>query len=119
MIAERACRSYVVVGAGAIGGTLAFYLARAGHDVAVVDIDPDHRTAIADHGLVIERGDERHSQRVGRVMALDDAPAGHAARPFGSEGQQHRGRGSLAHRPLSRGWLRRQHAERPQRAGAY
>jgi 2-dehydropantoate 2-reductase len=72
---DGANRSYVVVGAGAIGGTLAFYLARAGHDVTVVDVDPEHRAAVADHGLVIERGDERHTQRVGRVMTPDEAPA--------------------------------------------
>jgi 2-dehydropantoate 2-reductase len=72
---EIARRSYVVVGAGAIGGTLAFYLARAGHQVDVVEIDPDHREAIADHGLVIERDDQRYTQRVERVMAPDEAPS--------------------------------------------
>jgi 2-dehydropantoate 2-reductase len=64
----------VVVGAGAIGGTLAFYLARAGHQVAVVDVDPQHRAAIANHGLVIERGGEVYSQPVSAVWAPDDAP---------------------------------------------
>ena len=73
---ERASRPYVVVGGGAIGGTLAFYLAQAGHRVSVVESDAGHRAAIANHGLVIERGDESQTQRVGAVMAPEEAPAG-------------------------------------------
>jgi len=34
-------RPYVIVGAGAIGGTLGHHLARAGHPVTVVDADPE------------------------------------------------------------------------------
>ncbi len=74
-MAGSAGRPYVVVGAGAIGGTLAFFLARAGHHVTVVDIDPEHRAAIANHGLIIERGGELQSQRVAAVLAPEDAPA--------------------------------------------
>ncbi len=73
-MAESARRPYVVVGAGAIGGTLAFFLAQAGHDVTVVEIDPEHRAAIANHGLVIERGDQLQSQRVAAVLAPEKAP---------------------------------------------
>lgn len=53
-------RSYTVVGGGAIGGTLAFHLARAGHAVSIVDSDPAHVAAIAEHGLTLRRpeGDE-------------------------------------------------------------
>ncbi|MGW0149377.1 2-dehydropantoate 2-reductase [Streptomyces sp. NPDC003333] len=51
--------AYTVVGAGAIGGTLAFALARAGHPVTVVDTDQEHVDAIRAHGLVLARGDER------------------------------------------------------------
>lgn len=40
-------------GAGAIGGTMAAYLARAGHDVTVVDTVPEHVEAINRSGLSI------------------------------------------------------------------
>ncbi|GAA5113560.1 ketopantoate reductase family protein [Pseudonocardia adelaidensis] len=48
---------YTVVGGGAIGGTLAFHLARAGHDVQVVDTDAAHVAAIRARGLVIRSAD--------------------------------------------------------------
>ncbi|MEV1023138.1 2-dehydropantoate 2-reductase [Streptomyces sp. NPDC050264] len=53
--------AYTVVGAGAIGGTLAFALARAGHPVTVVDTDRAHIDAIRAHGLVVAHGDTRTS----------------------------------------------------------
>ena len=40
-------------GAGAIGGTMAAHLARAGHDVTVVDTDDEHVAAIESSGLRI------------------------------------------------------------------
>jgi 2-dehydropantoate 2-reductase len=43
----------LVWGAGAIGGTLGAYLARAGHDVTLVDIVAEHVTAINRSGLTI------------------------------------------------------------------
>src|SRR3990172_5395409 len=43
-----------VVGAGAIGGTLGAHLARAGHDVVLVDSVEDHVRAINSQGLTIE-----------------------------------------------------------------
>jgi 2-dehydropantoate 2-reductase len=43
----------LVWGAGAIGGTLGAYLARAGHDVTLVDNVADHVTAINRSGLAI------------------------------------------------------------------
>jgi 2-dehydropantoate 2-reductase len=43
----------LVWGAGAIGGTLGAYLARAGHDVTLVDIVPEHVAAINRAGLTI------------------------------------------------------------------
>ena len=51
---------YTVVGAGAIGGTLAAHLHRAGHDVDVVDADPGHVAAIRSDGLRLRHpgGDE-------------------------------------------------------------
>ncbi|MDI2030334.1 2-dehydropantoate 2-reductase [Saccharopolyspora sp. TS4A08] len=51
--------TYAVVGGGAIGGTLAFHLARAGHPVTVIDADAEHVAAIAERGLVLDRAGER------------------------------------------------------------
>jgi len=44
---------YLVLGAGAIGGSLAHYLARSGHAVTVVDADAEHVAAIRSHGIVL------------------------------------------------------------------
>jgi 2-dehydropantoate 2-reductase len=43
----------LIWGAGAIGGTLGAYLARAGHDVTLVDVVADHVDAINNRGLRI------------------------------------------------------------------
>ncbi len=43
----------LVWGGGAIGGTVAAYLSRAGHDVTVVDIDAAHVAAIREGGIAI------------------------------------------------------------------
>src|SRR6476660_5318457 len=45
---------YVVVGGGAIGGTVAAGLVRDGHDVLVCDADAEHVAAINRDGLTIE-----------------------------------------------------------------
>jgi 2-dehydropantoate 2-reductase len=45
---------YVVVGAGAIGGTIGARLARDGRDVLLCDADPEHVAAVNAHGLAIE-----------------------------------------------------------------
>jgi 2-dehydropantoate 2-reductase len=45
---------YVVLGCGAIGGTVAAGLARDGHDVLVSDADPDVVRAVNESGLRIE-----------------------------------------------------------------
>lgn len=50
-------RARTVVGGGAIGGTLAFALARAGHPVTLVDSDHAHVAAIREHGLRMLRRD--------------------------------------------------------------
>ncbi|MEU1292584.1 2-dehydropantoate 2-reductase [Streptomyces sp. NPDC005840] len=63
--AQRA--AYTVVGAGAIGGTLAFALADAGHPVTVVDADAAHVAAIRAGGLVVARGGTRSSVPVTAV----------------------------------------------------
>jgi 2-dehydropantoate 2-reductase len=44
----------VIIGGGAIGGTLGAHLARAGHDVLLCDADAAHVAAIREHGLRIE-----------------------------------------------------------------
>ncbi|OON71928.1 2-dehydropantoate 2-reductase [Streptomyces tsukubensis] len=58
---------YTVVGGGAIGGTLAFALASAGHPVTLVDTDRAHVDAIRAGGLVVARGDARTSLPVTAV----------------------------------------------------
>jgi 2-dehydropantoate 2-reductase len=50
-------RDYLVLGAGAIGGTLAHHLAAAGHTVTVVDTDEQHIAAIRESGIGIVRDD--------------------------------------------------------------
>lgn len=59
--------TYTVVGGGAIGGTLAFSLARAGHPVRLVDTDAAHIAAVREHGLTVARGEQRESVRVEAV----------------------------------------------------
>jgi glutamate carboxypeptidase len=51
--------AYTVVGCGAIGGTIAHSLARAGHPVTVVDSDAEHVAAIGAHGLTVDHGGGR------------------------------------------------------------
>lgn len=69
-------RAYTVVGAGAIGGTLAWSLARAGHPVSVVDTDQQHLAAVSEHGLVLERNGCRVPAAVDSAFAPDDCPGG-------------------------------------------
>ena len=44
----------VIVGAGAVGGYLGAYLARAGHDVTLVDPWPEHVAAVRRGGMALE-----------------------------------------------------------------
>lgn len=44
----------LIWGAGAIGGTIGAYLARAGHDIIWVDVVSDHVDAINERGLTVE-----------------------------------------------------------------
>ncbi|MDQ3396819.1 MAG: 2-dehydropantoate 2-reductase [Deinococcota bacterium] len=44
----------LIWGGGAIGGTLAGYFSRAGHDVTLVDIASEHIEAVRAHGLSVE-----------------------------------------------------------------
>jgi 2-dehydropantoate 2-reductase len=60
---------YVVVGAGAIGGTIGARLARDGHDVLLCDADAEHVAAINEQGLNIDGPVERFSVHVPAVSA--------------------------------------------------
>jgi 2-dehydropantoate 2-reductase len=54
----------LIWGTGAIGGTLAAYLARAGHDISVVDVVAEHVAAINGVGLRITGPIDEFSVRV-------------------------------------------------------
>lgn len=62
-----------VVGAGAIGGTIAALLDRAGHEVAVTARGP-HLAAIREHGLRLTGGWGEHTARVTAEEALPSPP---------------------------------------------
>ena len=61
----------IVYGAGAIGGTTGAALARAGHDVLLVDRHKEHVEAINAHGLTVERDGAATSTRVAAVMPAE------------------------------------------------
>src|SRR5499426_1413509 len=58
----------IVFGAGAIGGTTGAALARAGHDVLLVDSFKEHVEAINAHGLTVERDGTSTTTRVAAVV---------------------------------------------------
>lgn len=58
----------LIWGAGAIGGTLGAYMARAGEDVVLVDIVPEHVAAINRNGLSIEGPVETFTQNMRAVL---------------------------------------------------
>ncbi|MGW0810360.1 ketopantoate reductase family protein [Nonomuraea sp. NPDC002799] len=64
---------YTIVGGGAIGGTIAFHLAKAGHDVALIDADPAHVEAVRKSGLRLRRagGDESVQVRAATPAEVD------------------------------------------------
>src|SRR5262250_938365 len=61
----------IVYGAGAIGGTTGVALARAGHDVLLVDSHKEHVEAINAQGLTVERDDAATTTRVAAVMPAE------------------------------------------------
>ena len=65
---------YVVLGCGAIGGTVAAGLVRDGHDVLVSDADPDVVAAINARGLRIEGPIENFTVTVPAVLPGDLPP---------------------------------------------
>src|SRR6266850_2154680 len=64
---------YVVIGAGAIGGTIGARLARGGRSVLLCDADHEHVAAINDRGLRIEGPVEEFSVNVPAVVP-DELP---------------------------------------------
>jgi 2-dehydropantoate 2-reductase len=64
---------YVVVGAGAIGGTVGARLARDGREVLLCDADAEHVAAINERGLAIEGPVEEFTVSVPAVLP-DDLP---------------------------------------------
>ena len=66
---------YVVVGAGAIGGTVGARLARDGHDVLFCDADLEHVAAINESGLTLE-GPVEQLQVPARAVPPEELPDG-------------------------------------------
>src|SRR5215472_1295416 len=67
VVTFRAVR-YVVLGCGAIGGTVAAGLARDGHDVLIADADPRVVDAVRAHGIRITGPVENFTAHAGAVM---------------------------------------------------
>ncbi|HEX3647243.1 MAG TPA: amidase family protein [Pseudonocardiaceae bacterium] len=63
----------VIIGAGAIGGTIGAHLIRSGHDVLFCDVDAEHVAAINDNGLTIEGPVENFTVRA-RAVTPDALP---------------------------------------------
>jgi 2-dehydropantoate 2-reductase len=66
---------YVVVGAGAIGGTVGARLARDGHSVLFCDADAEHVAAINERGLAVEGPLEQFTVQA-TAVSPDDLPTG-------------------------------------------
>ena len=62
------------IGGGAIGGTIAAHMARAGHDVVICDVDAEYVAAINEHGLIIEGPVENFTVNV-RAITPEQLPA--------------------------------------------
>ena len=58
---------FTIVGAGAVGGSLGAFLARAGHEVTLIDKVEEHVQAINDAGLRIE-GPQSFTVRVPALL---------------------------------------------------
>ncbi|HEY0479499.1 MAG TPA: 2-dehydropantoate 2-reductase [Kofleriaceae bacterium] len=64
MTADEDSGPLLIWGAGAVGGTIGAYLARAGHPVVLVDIVAEHVAAIRERGLRIEGPIEEFTQPI-------------------------------------------------------
>ena len=62
---------YVVVGAGAIGGTVGARLVRDGHEVLLCDADPEHVAAVNARGIELEGPVEELTVRVPAVLPVE------------------------------------------------
>jgi 2-dehydropantoate 2-reductase len=62
MTASEDASPILIWGAGAVGGTIGAYLARAGHPVVLVDVVAEHVAAINERGLTIEGPIEEFTQ---------------------------------------------------------
>jgi 2-dehydropantoate 2-reductase len=58
---------FTIIGAGAIGGITGAYLARAGHEVTLVDTVIEHLAAVREHGITLE-GRSHLTQRVSAAI---------------------------------------------------
>ncbi len=58
----------IVIGTGPIGGIIGGRLARAGHDIAFVDVDKEHVAAIREHGLRVEVPDGPFNVKINIVF---------------------------------------------------
>jgi 2-dehydropantoate 2-reductase len=81
--------AYTIVGAGAIGGTLAYHLGRAGHAVTVVDTDPEHVASIARDGVTVVRGGGKDGVAVRQAITVDEEVDGPITRVLLAVKAQH------------------------------
>jgi 2-dehydropantoate 2-reductase len=88
----------LIWGAGAVGGTIGAYLARAGHPVVLVDIVAEHVAAIREHGLAIEGPIENFVQRA--PAFTPDELRGRFGRAILGVKAQHTAAATLALRPF-------------------
>ena len=105
---------YAVIGAGAIGGTVAAGLIRDGHDVLLCDADAEHVAAINSDGLRIEGPVEQLTVAAAAVHA-GRAPRRPGRRPARREGAPHGRRGRAGRAPARPRRVRRLAPERLQR----
>jgi Asp-tRNA(Asn)/Glu-tRNA(Gln) amidotransferase A subunit family amidase/ketopantoate reductase len=65
---------YVVLGCGAVGGSVAAGLARDGKDVLVSDVDPAVVAAVSEHGLRVEGAPDSFTVRLPAVSTAELPP---------------------------------------------
>ena len=106
---------YVVVGAGAIGGTVGARLARDGHDVLLCDANALHVEAIERDGVTIEGPVEQLSVRAPAALP-DDLPDEPRRRPARRQGARYADGTCRDRSEARRRRLRRLASERHQRA---
>ena len=83
-----------------MGSTFGGYLARAGHDVTLVDVDADHIDAVTRHGLVLRHADGR---KVDGPTGRDDVGPATRPRPGRRRDRAVQGLGQPRRRRVDRG----------------